>query len=192
MDARVIAALAKWPDVPAVFGWLQLTARGEWRIQGEPIGNEAIRSFIARNYTHDAEGRWLFQNGPQRVYVTLEIAPWVYRDDGREGLITHTGRVPTELRAAAVLEDGRLILETELGVGNIDDRDTHRLLSALVDVHGRALDDAALEHWHAEGGDVFVSAPELSLQGAIVRVRPLRFAQLPTRFGYVRDPTQPA
>ena len=39
MDADVLAAIAKWPDVPAVFGWLGLTAaigcaviwaRAEW------------------------------------------------------------------------------------------------------------------------------------------------------------------
>jgi hypothetical protein len=58
MDPLVLAALAKWPDVPAVTGWLSLTARGDWRLRGEPIGNDAIRAFIGRNYASDAQGRW--------------------------------------------------------------------------------------------------------------------------------------
>ncbi len=79
MDADVIAAMAKWPNVPAVFGWLQLTARGEWRIRGERIANPAIRAFIGRNYAVDSNGRWYFQNGPQRVFASLALTPWVYR-----------------------------------------------------------------------------------------------------------------
>src|SRR5690606_15898587 len=35
MDPEVLAAIAKWPNVPAVYGWLGLTARGEWRLRGE-------------------------------------------------------------------------------------------------------------------------------------------------------------
>ena len=75
MDEIVKAAMARWPNVPAVYGWLELTARGEWRIKGEPIDNAAIRDFIARNYAHDGRGNWFFQNGPQRVFVSLEATP---------------------------------------------------------------------------------------------------------------------
>jgi hypothetical protein len=64
--------MLKWPKVPAVYGWLSLTARGEWKVKGEPIDNESICDFIGRNYTNDGSGNWFFQNGPQRVYVSLE------------------------------------------------------------------------------------------------------------------------
>ncbi|MGB3277244.1 MAG: DUF2946 family protein, partial [Castellaniella sp.] len=30
MDDQVLAAMARWPNVPAVHGWLSLTARGQW------------------------------------------------------------------------------------------------------------------------------------------------------------------
>ena len=53
MDDIVKAAMARWPNVPAVYGWLELTSRGEWKIKGEPIDNAAIREFIGRNYTND-------------------------------------------------------------------------------------------------------------------------------------------
>ena len=50
MDALVAQAMAKWPNVPAVYGWLSLDRRGNWRIKGERIANQALRDFISRNY----------------------------------------------------------------------------------------------------------------------------------------------
>ena len=56
MDAMVLAAIAKWPNVPAVFGWLRLDARGQWRMRderaqqlalpGDPIRHPALLAFI--------------------------------------------------------------------------------------------------------------------------------------------------
>ena len=46
MDADVLAAIAKWPNVPAVFGWLGLTARGEWRLKGQSIENAAMMLYM--------------------------------------------------------------------------------------------------------------------------------------------------
>src|SRR5688572_23560268 len=79
MDEIVRQAMAKWPNVPAVYGWLALDRRGQWLIKGERISNPVITDFINRNYEHDAEGRWYFQNGPQRVFVALDYTPFVYR-----------------------------------------------------------------------------------------------------------------
>lgn len=129
MDAAVLAALAKWPNVPDVFGWLTLTARGEWRIRGEAISNAAICAFIGRNYAGDERGRWYFQNGPQRVFVALAATPWVLRL--HDSVVTHTGIAVRECRAVVLLHDGRLVLNTELGAGIVDDRDTLTLSRAL-------------------------------------------------------------
>src|SRR5687768_14148129 len=93
MDEIVKAALAKWPNVPHCYGWLALDARGDWymrderiqaagpfpQVKGSRIDHEKLREFIHRNYDHDEAGSWYFQNGPQRVYVELEVAPWVWR-----------------------------------------------------------------------------------------------------------------
>ena len=57
MDEAVLRSMAKWPDVPDVFGWLSLDRRGNWRIKNEKIGNRALREFISRNYQADARGR---------------------------------------------------------------------------------------------------------------------------------------
>jgi hypothetical protein len=179
VDRAVLAAMLKWPDVPAVFGWLALTARGQWRLRGEPIANRAIVEFIGRNYAADARGRWYFQNGPQRVYAELEAAPWVYRLDPAQRLLTHTELRPRALHAAALLDDGRFVFATELGCGLLDDRDGAALLRAA---------GPALERLLEGDGAASLDPAAFRLQGRARRIERLRFDELPERFGFVRAP----
>ena len=58
MDDAVLRSMAKWPNVPAVYGWLRLDRRGNWLLKGERINNPAIVECIGRNYEPDAQGRW--------------------------------------------------------------------------------------------------------------------------------------
>jgi hypothetical protein len=188
MDDIVLAAIAKWPDVPAVFGWLSLTARGEWRIRGQSIENVAIREFIGRNYATDERGRWFFQNGPQRVFVELEVAPWVYRIDADGAVRAHTGVRPREFVAAALLDDARFVLQTELGAGLVDDRDGATFVRAITDGRGTPLDDAQVERWLAGERDALVAAARLRLAGPPRLVERLQLARLEERFGFVKAP----
>jgi len=188
MDPSVLAAIAKWPDVPDVFGWLSLTARGEWRLRGEPIVNPAICGFIGRNYAADKDGRWYFQNGPQRVYVTLELAPWVYRIEPDGRLRTFTGLAPKQLHAAALVDSETFVLLTDLGAGNVDDRDIAQFLSVLADGNGGPLDGAALEDALAGDQPVFVDAARVGLGAALVPLRRLAAAALGVAYGFVAAP----
>lgn len=128
MDEIVARSLAKWPNVPAVYGWLSLDRRGNWRIREEKISNAALRDFIARNYEHDERGRWFFQNGPQRVYVRLAYTPLVvrYGQEAEEALIDQRGRL---FRAEQVFQDdgGSVVMSGEGTVALLDDRDLQRL-----------------------------------------------------------------
>lgn len=124
MDEIVARSLAKWPNVPAVYGWLELDRRGNWLIKGERIMNRALREFIARNYEHDERGRWFFQNGPQRVYVKLAYAPLVVHHEG-EALFDHCGR-PFTARGVFQDDEGSVLLEGEPCVALLDDRDLER------------------------------------------------------------------
>jgi hypothetical protein len=124
VDEIVARSLAKWPNVPAVYGWLALDRRGNWRIKGQTIGNAALRDFIGRNYQADAEGRWYFQNGPQRVYVSLAYTPLVVRYEG-EGLVDHCGRPFTPAEALAD-DEGSVLLAGAGTVALLDDRDLAR------------------------------------------------------------------
>ena len=124
MDEIVARSLAKWPNVPAVYGWLELDRRGNWLIKGERIGNAALREFIGRNYEADEQGRWFFQNGPQRVYVTLGYTPLVVHYEG-ERLFDHCGR-PFTCKNAYQDDEGSVLLEGEQGIALLDDRDLDR------------------------------------------------------------------
>ena len=186
MDDIVKAALQKWPNVPDCHGWLALDARGDWymrdervqhagpfpQVKGSRITHDKLKAFIERNYGADSAGRWFFQNGPQRVYVQLEAAPWVWRllwappasaeagagdpAGGRVLTVTsHTG-LPARVRSCWLDAEGRVYLATDLGFGI---------------VHSQDMLDAA-------------QAVELGLWSPA----PLVAADAPARFGFVREP----
>ncbi len=178
MDEIVKAALRKWPNVPHCHGWLALCARGHWYLRdegvqaagpfpqakGSRITHDKLLAFIHRNYAADEHGAWYFQNGPQRVYVTLEAAPFVWRlqalpEGGALQVTAQTGAVAQPL-AVWLDEDGRPFLHTDLGFGLV-----HSLDTALL---AEALDDARA--------------------GALGPVQQAAFSSLPARFNFVLRP----
>ena len=189
MDDIVSRAMQKWPNVPDVFGWLRLDRRGDWLLRTapdvfDPIRNPTMVSYIGRNYTHDERGRWYFQNGPQRVFATLECTPLVYRlDDDRSGWRAHTDIAadePTEL----LVSDDSLILVTALGPGIILDRDLGFLLDNARDDAGAALD---AELVLARGAE----APRhVNIPGGRVALSQMSGQDIAKRFGFVRNPEQ--
>jgi hypothetical protein len=115
MDEQVLRSLIKWPNVPHCFGWLALDRRGQWRMRdefaqanklaGSVIQHAALNEFISRNYACDSLGRYFFQNGPQRVFITLDATPWIARMiPGENGpqLLTQCG---TEIKPHSALSD---------------------------------------------------------------------------------------
>jgi Protein of unknown function (DUF2946) len=175
MDDIVKAAMAKWPTVPDCFGWLALDARGDWymrderiqaagpfpQVKGSRIQHEKLRQFIERNYEADARGAWYFQNGPQRVYLQLEAAPWVWRLEEEAPaepprITSHTGRPALELRSSWLDENGRLYLYTELGLGLVHTLD--------------------------------MGAAANAVEAGLWQPQELPFAQMPARFGFILQP----
>lgn len=172
MDDIVIRSMLKWPDVPDVYGWLRLDRRGNWRLRsGEgaaaegfgPIGNAAFREFIARNYSADDRGRWYFQNGPQRVFVQLDYAPFVFRAE-KTAFVDQCGQASAQLEGAWLDEEGSLLLKVSGRVGLLDDRD----LAEMADE---------------------VEAGSLDRPGARVDVARLKSAEMEGFFGFVRNPS---
>ena len=118
-------SLAKWPDVPSVYGWLSLDRRGQWRIKGERVAHAGLVDFICRNYEPDAHGRWYFQNGPQRVYVTLAYAPLVVRHEEDGSLVDHCGQA-FAARRVYIDDEGSVLVEGGRALALLDDRDLER------------------------------------------------------------------
>lgn len=187
MDDIVRQALAKWPHVPHCHGWLGLDARGNWYLRddrtqaagpfpmekGSMLRHDKLIDFIHRNYAADEAGQWFFQNGPQRVYVELEAAPWIWRVGDDFGIVSHTGvAVPgpgatddagavdigDAGRAGVLLDEtGRLYVATPLGLGLVHTQDV-----------GLAADAIEQGRWPAP--------------------TEVRAADLPARFGHVMSP----
>jgi hypothetical protein len=134
MDDIVKQALVKWPNVPHCYGWLGLDARGDWYLRDDPtqaagafasgaphckgarLTHDKLIAFIQRNYLADDDGQWFFQNGPQRVYVELEAAPYVWRVGADFSITAHTGE-PARTQRCLVDELGRVFVEADLGLG---------------------------------------------------------------------------
>ena len=144
MDELVQQAMAKWPNVPHCHGWLGLDARGRWYLRdaqvqasgafplgkGSLLEHEKLLAFIGRNYESDAQGQWFFQNGPQRVYVELESAPFIWRLQADGSLQSHTGR-DAIATACLVDEEGHVYLQSELGLGLVHTLDVPLVADAI-------------------------------------------------------------
>lgn len=136
MDDIVKRALAKWPDVPSCYGWLGLDMRGRWYLRdaaaqarggfaisrGDLLCHPGLIDFIGRNYLCDADGQWYFQNGPQRVYVELELTPWVWRVAADRRVSSHTA-VSTLVRETYCDQYGRLYVDSAIGLGLVHSLD---------------------------------------------------------------------
>jgi hypothetical protein len=198
MDDIVKQAMAKWPDVPSVYGWLGLNRRGQWLIKGDCISNPALTDFINRNYEHDATGCWFFQNGPQRVFVAIDYTPLIYRvrwdsdPKAPRRIEAHTGRVAHQVDSAWIDDAGVLLLVTEQGAGMMDDRDLDRLLPCFVDKVGAALAEETI----AEMIESLQAGDQAGLYfcygGHGVPVTTVAAADVPEKLGFVQRPVQSA
>jgi hypothetical protein len=118
--------------------------------------HDKLIEFIGRNYDHDEQGRWFFQNGPQRVFVELTDAPWVWRlsPDGR--VHSHTG-VPVDVHKAYLDEAGHLYLSTSLGLGLVHTQDMY-LAAQLVE--SGQLQPQDVQSAHLANEHSFVLSPQ--------------------------------
>ncbi|MCP5152123.1 MAG: DUF2946 family protein [Ectothiorhodospiraceae bacterium] len=188
MDDMVLRAMTRWPNVPAVFGWLSLDRRGRFRLRGEPIAHPGVLAFMARNYGPDAHGRWFFQNGPQRVYVALEYTPLVLRTTTGARLSSHTGRAARP-RAAWLDDEGAMLLATDVGPGVVDDRDLAELGEAIVDASGHRPDDDRLESLLEQPARAAAAGLRLRLADTDLELGFLPRADAPAHLGYDPQPT---
>ena len=202
MDDQVLRSLVKWPNVPDCYGWLALDRRGQWRMRdefaqqnnlsGQVIVHQALNEFISRNYACDSQGRYFFQNGPQRVFITLDATPWIARiipsDQGTQ-LLT---QCQSEIKPTAALSDenGNIYIvgnvaqtideNNDRGVFSIQESDSIALLhdhdlelfSELASLREEACSFGGSWNWHGQ---------QLPLD-------PIHSSELAKRFHYISKP----
>ena len=172
-------ALLRWPDVPAAFGWLSLDRRGHWSVPAGRITHPGTLAFLRSHYGADAGGRWFVQNGPQRAFVTLDLAPWVLGLDGHGELVAFNGHRLAAPDMLVVSDEGDLLVASEIGLGNVADRDLGRFVDALE------APGAGSSVTEVLAGTV---PGRLRFRGVELAVECLAAAALPARFGFVRQP----
>jgi len=144
MDDLVKQAMQKWPNVPHCYGWLGLDMRGDWYMRddqvqsqgefaiakGSKLQHHKLIEFIQRNYLADIHGQWYFQNGPQRVFVELHAAPFVWRirDDFS---VWSTADEQQHVLHCAVDELGQVYVLTAQGLGLVHTQDVWLAAQAL-------------------------------------------------------------
>ena len=89
-------------------------------------------------------------------------------------------------------ENGALLLETDVGVGAVHDRDLERLVPYLVDANGNALPDAALDALIEEAGLGGAVPLWLKFRDSNIGIEPIAFRECAQRFGFVARPEPPA
>jgi hypothetical protein len=189
MDDAVVRAMAKWPDVPNVYGWLQLDRRGTWLIKGERITNRGVTEFIGRNYEADERGRWFFQNGPQRVFVALEYTPFVVQTRGVPAVLaTHSDASIERVSGAWMDESGFLLLRWGSLIGVVSDRDLASVSQCFTDLHGKPVDDAMLARAFDPQSRRHATGVCFTYAGNRVPIGRIQAAEVAQKFGFDPDP----
>jgi Protein of unknown function (DUF2946) len=202
MDDQVLRSLMKWPNVPDCFGWLALDRRGQWRMRdefaqqnqlpGQVIKHAALNEFINRNYAFDALGRYFFQNGPQRVFITLDATPWITRIiPSNEGLQFLTqGNQAIIPEAALSDENGSIYIVGNMNQttcdGNAKEKFESKAYRSVALLHDHDLDHfSELAKLHEEACSFGGS---WNWQGISLPLDPIHSQELSSRFHFVGNP----
>jgi hypothetical protein len=202
MDQNVLDSLKKWPNVPFCYGWLAFDRRGDWRMRnefaqqnklpGDVIRHTALKEFIERNYARDLKGQFFFQNGPQRVFVSLGYTPWVVR------LIPHqngwkfqtTSGIEITPNHCLLDEDGQILIEATYPII----QEQHNSETPFKETKSVSI---GLLHDHDL--DIFSSLAnitqnacslngQLNWQGQKIEIEQVLSADLPSRYGFHTKP----
>jgi hypothetical protein len=203
MDEQVLRSLVKWPNIPDCYGWLALDRRGQWRMRdeftqqhhlpGQVIVHQALNEFISRNYARDSQGKYFFQNGPQRVFITLDVTPWVVRIIPSEQGTQLLTQCQNSLEPTAALSDengniyivgkltqtiyedsdrGKFSIQASESIALLHDHDLD-LFSELASLREEACSFGGSWNWHGQ---------QLSLD-------PIHSSELANRFDYIAKPS---
>lgn len=203
MDEQVLRSLIKWPNVPHCFGWLALDRRGQWRMRdefaqtnqlaGSVIQHTALNEFICRNYAHDELGRYFFQNGPQRVFITLDATPWIARIIPTESGPQLLTQCATEIKPHGALSDekGNIYITGLIPQSSSDKIDatvfTQIEYLSVALLHDHDLDLFSEQSQVQEDACSFRGSWQWN--GKSLPIEPIHSAELSGRFHFIKAPS---
>lgn len=162
------------------------------QLPGQVINHNALNEFISRNYASDTSGRFFFQNGPQRVFITLAATPWIARIIPSEQGLQLVTQCQTEIKPSAALSDehgniyivglvkkavykdlnaNQFEVENCIGVALLHDHDLDQF-SELAKLREEACSFGGSWNW----------------QGVLLPLDPIHSQELSKRFGYTQKP----
>ena len=203
MDEQVLRSLIKWPNVPHCFGWLALDRRGQWRMRdefaqdnqlaGSVIQHAALNEFISRNYACDSLGRYFFQNGPQRVFITLDATPWIARiipSESGPQLLTQCG---TQIKPQGALSDEKgNIYITGIIVQSLSDQIDSTVFSQIESLSVALLHDHDLDLFSDQSKvieDACSFRGSWQWDGKELPIEPIHSLELSERFRFIKAPS---
>ncbi len=162
------------------------------QLAGTVIQHIALNEFISRNYACDSLGRYFFQNGAQRVFITLDVTPWIVRmipsESGTQLLTQCGGEIEPE---SALSDEKGNIYITGLITQSLSDQIDNAIFTRTI------LPSVALLHDHDLGlfsEQSTVQEDACSFRGSWLwdgkdlPIEPIHSIELSKRFHFVKAP----
>jgi hypothetical protein len=112
----------------------------------------------------------------------------VYRLDGAGGIHTHTALKVEKLNKLLIDQEGCLLIDSDIGIGVLEDRDLQRLLDAVtVDDHGCTDIDSAVTLLFEDPTVVF----EARYCGAPCPLAAIDSDRVASAYGFKQTPSPP-
>lgn len=162
------------------------------QLAGTIIQHTALNDFISRNYACDSLGRYFFQNGAQRVFITLDATPWIARMIPSESgiqLLNQCGE-KIEPQSALIDEKGNVYITGSITQSLSDQVDktifTRTVLTSVALLHDHDLDIFSEQSTVQEDACSFRGSWLWS--GRKIPIEPIHSIELSERFHFVKAP----
>ena len=162
------------------------------QLAGTVIQHTALNEFIARNYAYDSLGRYFFQNGPQRVFITLDATPWIARMIPGENGAQLLNQCGEEIQPEGALSDekGNIYITGLITQSLSDQIDnsifTKRTLPSVALLHDHDLDLFSEQSTVQEDACSFRGS--WLWDGRELPIEPIHSIELSERFHFVKAP----
>jgi hypothetical protein len=163
------------------------------QLAGSVIQHTVLNEFISRNYARDSLGRYFFQNGPQRVFITLDATPWIARMIPSESGIKLLTQCGEEIKPQGALSDekGNIYITGFITQSISDQTDqtifTKTELSSVALLHDHDLDLFSEQSTVQEDACSFRGS--WIWNGRDLPIEPIHSIELSKRFHFVKAPS---